>query len=114
MVSDNELEIEFQNSVRQWRISVSLTVKEWHYIGCSWHPEEGLICLINIKTVLKGTEGAPVSSFGPFTLGMSTTVPNSFAHASFSDLAVWDKKLTTSDFQSLYYCSGVKPCKYTV
>ena len=105
------LEIEFQNSVLQWRVSAFITLQDWHHIGCSWHPIHGLTCLVDLSTMLKGNESIPLSRFGAFTLGMSTIVPKSFVNASFSNLAVWEKKLTSSDFQGLYHCAGLTPRK---
>jgi hypothetical protein len=108
---NNVLEIEFQNK-KQWRVSVSFSLQTWHSIACSWHPSDGLLCLIDLSSVLKGNQRYPESTYGPLTLGKSDTIPNTNAHASVSTLAIWERKLTSSEFQSLYTCMGIMPRKY--
>jgi hypothetical protein len=109
---NNVLEIVFQNSARQWRVSVSYSLQTWHSIACSWHPSDGLLCLIDLTIILKGSQKYPTSKFGALTLGKSSTIPNTFAHASVSSLAIWERKLTSSEFQSLYNCMGIMPRTY--
>ena len=106
--TNNVLEIVFQDK-NQWRVSVSFSLQTWHWIACSWHPSDGLLCLIDLGTVLKGTLGAPRSTFSSLTLGKDAAIPNTNGHASVSSLAIWERKLTSSEFQSLYNCMKIKP-----
>ena len=112
MNSSNVLEIEFQKSPLQWRISVPFSLQTWHSVACSWHPSDGLLCFIDLSMVLKGSLRAATSSFGSLTMGESSTIPNSAAHASVSSLTIWERTVTSSELQSLYSCMGIMPRMY--
>lgn len=106
------LEIEFQSGALQWRVSVPFSLQTWHSVACSWHPSDGLLCFIDLSTVLKGKIRAAKSTFGSLTLGESRTVPNSFAHASVSSLTIWERQLTSSELQSMYSCMKIMSRMY--
>ena len=106
------VEVEFQNAKQQWRLSLKVMLQTWHWIACSWHLSDGLLCLFDLTTKIKGTARYPGSRFGELTFGGSPVIPISFIDAAFSSFAVWERKMTVSEFQERYYCAGVKPSTF--
>ena len=81
----------------------------WHHVAITWRPNEGLVALLDFKRKLQVT---PLHSEntkdtnGELKAGSKSNLKNS-ADVDLSNVAIWEKRLTSSEVQKIARCAGL-------